>query len=262
MNWIISANSEMYDHSSSFEHFGFIDWRQGKTKYEVGDTIYIYCTRPIQMIQYKCLVERINLPFDEIRDDEEYWLNKEEYTKSLNGNFIRLRLIEQVSNKHMKLENLLKNGLNAAPQSPVRIMSVELLNYIENFFTDKYQIDFFPELLNEDENLYEGAKKNVTVNKYERSSKARENAVKFHGLSCKVCGINFENIYGKVGSDFIHIHHLVPINEIGKNYKIDYEKDLIPVCPNCHSMLHRKINGKEPTVDELKNMMTNKKTTA
>ena len=42
MNWIISANSKMYDHSSSFEYYGSIDWRQGNTKFEVGDTVYIY----------------------------------------------------------------------------------------------------------------------------------------------------------------------------------------------------------------------------
>lgn len=44
MNWIISANSKMYDRSSSFEHFGSIDWRQGNAKFDVGDTVYIYCT--------------------------------------------------------------------------------------------------------------------------------------------------------------------------------------------------------------------------
>lgn len=255
MNWIISANSDMYDHSSSFEHYGFIDWRQGSTKYNIGDTVYIYCTRPLMMIQYKCNVEKIDLEFNQIRDDKEYWINIDEYQKSLTGRFIRLRLIEQISNDFMKLDKLQQNGLKSAPQGPIKIKDDNLLKYIERYFTDKYQIDFFPDILNEDEAHYEGAKKSVLVNKYERSSKARENAVKFHGLRCKVCEINFEDKYGLIGKDFIHIHHLVPINEIGKNYKIDYQKDLIPVCPNCHSMLHRKIDGKELTVDELKRMI-------
>ena len=74
-------------------------------------------------------------------------------------------------------------------------------------------------------------------------------------MNCKVCNLNFKKVYGEIGEDFIHIHHIVPINEIGKNYKIDYKKDLIPVCPNCHSMLHRKLNGKEPTIEKLKLMM-------
>jgi len=257
MNWIISANSNMYDHSSSFEHFGYIDWRQGTAKYEVGDTVYIYCTRPIMMIQYKCNVEKIDLSSTQIRDDKDYWLDKEEYYKSINGSFIRLRLIEQVSNDNMRLEQLKKKGLKSAPQGPIKIKNQELLDYIEKYFTDSYQFDYFPDLVNENEIEYEGAKMTILVNKYERSSKARENAIKYHGLSCKVCGINFKNRYGEIGEDFIHIHHLVPIHEVGKDYKINYKTDLIPVCPNCHSMLHRKINGKEPTVEELK-MMINK----
>ena len=83
MNWLISANSKIYDHSSSFEHYGFIDWRQGNTKYEIGDIVYIYCTRPLMMLQYKCIVEKIDIHFSQIRDDEEYWFDKEEYINSI-----------------------------------------------------------------------------------------------------------------------------------------------------------------------------------
>ena len=255
MNWIISANSNIYEHSSSFEHYSFIDWRQGRNKFQPNDTVYIYCTRPIKMIQFKCRVDMIDLDSKSIRDDRKYWKDDKEYLKSIKGKFMRLRLIEQVSNKSMKLENLKKNGLKSAPQGPIKIKNPILIDYIETNFTDNNQSDFFPEIVNESEIEYEGAKKTVVVNKYERSSKARENAIKFHGLACKVCDLNFQDKYGEIGKDFIHIHHITPIHNIGKNYKIDYEKDLIPVCPNCHSMLHRKINGKEPSIEELKFMI-------
>lgn len=256
MNWIISANSNMYNHSSSFEHYGSIDWRQSITKYEVGDTVYIYCTSPIMMLQYKCIVERINLDFSQIRDDKEYWIDLDEYQKSLGGKYINLKLVEQISNNQMRLENLKLNGLKAAPQGPIKIKDDNLLKYIETYFTDNYQTDFFPDIVTEGTIEYEGAKKTVIVNKYERSSKARENAIKHHGLDCKICGLNFKKLYGALGEGFIHIHHLVPIHEVAENYKIDFEKDLIPVCPNCHAMLHRKVNGKEPTIDELRILMT------
>ncbi|RLD80894.1 MAG: HNH endonuclease, partial [Bacteroidetes bacterium] len=226
MNWIISANSNIYDHSSSFEHFGFIDWRQGKSKFEIGDTVYIYCTRPLKMIQYKCRIEKINLDSLKIRDDKEYWKDIDEYLKSIDGKFMRLKLVEQVSNDKMRLNSLKENGLKSAPQGPIKIKNIVLLNYIETYFTDNYQTDYFPDLVSEEGEEYEGAKMTISVNKYERSSKARENAVEFHGLNCKVCGINFVNKYGGIGEDFIHIHHLIPIHEIGKNYKINYKTDL------------------------------------
>ncbi|MBK9012922.1 MAG: HNH endonuclease [Saprospiraceae bacterium] len=44
--------------------------------------------------------------------------------------------------------------------------------------------------------------------------------------------------YGGIGKDFIHVHHIVPISKPGEKYEIDPINDLIPVCPNCHSMLH------------------------
>ncbi|MBB3837722.1 5-methylcytosine-specific restriction protein A [Runella defluvii] len=254
--WIISANAKMYDHSSSFEHFEFIDWRQGNTKYEVNDIVYIYATRPISSIRYKCLVEKINLKHSEIRDDKEYWKNLDEYEKSLQGNFIRLRLIEQVSNRKLNLENLKENGLSAAPQGPVKIRK-ELSEYLKIHFTDNNQTDYFPDTIG-DKIIYEGIKKVITVNKYERSSIARDKCIEFNGLNCFVCGMNFFDVYGEIGEGFIHVHHLTPIHQIGKEYKVNYKEDLAPVCPNCHAMLHRKINGNEPTINELKEIMNKK----
>jgi 5-methylcytosine-specific restriction protein A len=46
--------------------------------------------------------------------------------------------------------------------------------------------------------------------------------------------------YGKIGDGYIHVHHLTPLNALkGKPQKIDPIKDLRPVCPNCHEMLHK-----------------------
>lgn len=252
--WIISANAEMYDHTSSFEHYGFIDWRQGLTRYEIGDIVFIYCTRPTSAIQYKCQIEKINLKQSEIRDDKEYWINLDEYEKSLYGNFIRLNLIEQISNTKLNLDNLKSNGLKAAPQGPIKVIS-KLSEYINSNFTDNNQTEYFPDILNEDVVQYEGLKKQVTVNKYERSSLARKKCIDFHGLNCYVCDMNFLNYYGEIGAGFIHVHHLVPIHQIGKEYKVNYKEDLVPVCPNCHAMLHRKNNGSEISIEELKKMI-------
>ena len=48
--------------------------------------------------------------------------------------------------------------------------------------------------------------------------------------------MSFEDKYGEMGVGFIHIHHIVPISAIGKEYKINYKTDLVPVCPNCHAI--------------------------
>ena len=45
------------------------------------------------MIQYKCIVEKIDLFYPNIRDDKEYWKDESEYHKSINGKFMRLKLM-------------------------------------------------------------------------------------------------------------------------------------------------------------------------
>ncbi|MFK7100961.1 HNH endonuclease [Flavobacterium oreochromis] len=252
--WIISANPNKYNHSASFNDYSFIDWRQGKNKFEVNDIIYIYCTSPISAIQFKCVVEKTNMIHSEIRDDKEYWINELEYTKSLNGYFMRLRLINKISSTKLPLNILKLYGLKAAPQGPIKVQA-QLSRYLNEIFEVVYDLEFFPELIDSEIELYEGVKKIITVNKYERNSIAREKCIEFHGLDCEVCKLNFFETYGEIGKGFIHIHHLKPIHQIGKEYIVNYKEDLIPVCPNCHCMLHRKINGKEPTISELKQLL-------
>ena len=47
-------------------------------------------------------------------------------------------------------------------------------------------------------------------------------------------------MYGDIGHNFIEVHHRIEVSSHeGNRYKIDPIKDLIPVCSNCHSMLHR-----------------------
>jgi hypothetical protein len=87
--------------------------------------------------------------------------------------------------------------------------------------------------------LKEGATRQVTVNAYERNPAARSDCIKHWGHSCVVCGFSFGVRYGLLGRNFIHVHHLLPIASIGREYTIDPVQDLRPVCPNCHAMLHR-----------------------
>jgi 5-methylcytosine-specific restriction protein A len=114
----------------------------------------------------------------------------------------------------------------------------------------------FPDELPNDtkENFFEGIKRTITVNSYERNSKARELCVKHWKAVCVVCGFDFETTYGELGKGFIHVHHLIPVSQVGKTYQVNPVNDLRPVCPNCHSMLHRKEPPLE--IDELKKRLS------
>lgn len=95
----------------------------------------------------------------------------------------------------------------------------------------------------------EGLQCQVTINAYERNPLARAACIAHYGCSCRACGFNFQQAYGDIGAGFIHVHHRIPIGTIGKEYEIDPVKDLIPVCPNCHAMIHKQTPPL--TIDEL-----------
>lgn len=71
-------------------------------------------------------------------------------------------------------------------------------------------------------------------------SSAKKQFKQKHGrLFCQVCGFDFEVKYGKLGKDFIEAHHIKPVSEMKQLEKTKIE-DIIMVCSNCHSMIHRK----------------------
>lgn len=89
------------------------------------------------------------------------------------------------------------------------------------------------------EGAMEGGVNRIEINRYERNPINRELCLAANGYSCKICGFDFEKKYGDIGHHFIHVHHIVPVSQMGEAYVINPLNDLIPVCPNCHAMLHR-----------------------
>ncbi len=121
----------------------------------------------------------------------------------------------------------------------------------------KVQEIIYPDELEEEEDAYiEGAKKTVIVNAYERDPRARAKCIAHFGCKCLCCGFDFEEKYGTIGKGFIHVHHLVEIHTIGQSYKVNPKTDLIPLCPNCHAMIHKKTPAF--TIAELKEKMNAK----
>lgn len=91
-----------------------------------------------------------------------------------------------------------------------------------------------------EENNTEGKVKYYYGKKYERNPENRRKAIEYHGTKCKICNFDFEKVYGKRGRGYIEIHHIKPLSSLESETKIDPKTDLIPVCANCHRMIHRE----------------------
>jgi 5-methylcytosine-specific restriction protein A len=106
------------------------------------------------------------------------------------------------------------------------------------------------------EGITEGSLYRVITNRYERSPVNRNLCIAAKGYLCRVCGMDFESRYGRLGNGYIHVHHIIPVSKMGPEYIVDPINDLVPVCPNCHAMLHRIDPPLE--IEELKRRITDK----
>jgi len=105
----------------------------------------------------------------------------------------------------------------------------------------------------EDRMYPEGALARVEVNRYERDRRARKACLDHWGYRCAACEFSFEDRYGPLGQDFIHVHHTLELSLVPRDYQVNPISDLRPVCPNCHAMLHR--TSPALTVDELRQIL-------
>lgn len=99
----------------------------------------------------------------------------------------------------------------------------------------------------------EGRKRVSVVNVYKRNVRARMLCISHYGAECNVCRLKFSDKYGEIGEGFIHVHHLNMIADKGGEYELDPIKDMRPVCPNCHAMLHKRRPPFE--IDEIRKMI-------
>ena len=137
------------------------------------------------------------------------------------------------------------------------------IDSFENHFSSKSVIEAIRDYVIklEEENLSvvekittEGKRLLYYTTKYERKASNRNAAIKIHGTNCFGCGFNFEEHYGERGKGYIEIHHIKPLYELNEEVNVDVETDLIPLCSNCHRMVHR-VKKEVLTLEELRKIL-------
>lgn len=101
---------------------------------------------------------------------------------------------------------------------------------------------------------WEGERTERLVAHYERKLHLRAAAVKYHGTSCTACGFNFKLTYGNHGTDFIEVHHLVPVSSLGESRVVNPHTDMTVLCANCHRIIHRR-RDVPLTLEELRELL-------
>ncbi|MHB1661868.1 MAG: HNH endonuclease [bacterium] len=107
------------------------------------------------------------------------------------------------------------------------------------------------QIFDENIDINEGTNKVVVSKVYNRSNKLREFAIQNYTtggrIKCGSCCFDFEEFYGDYGKGFIEIHHQKPVfmfedEDLKKKIK-DAISNVVPICPNCHRMIHKNRNN-------------------
>lgn len=137
----------------------------------------------------------------------------------------------------------------------IMLKKLEPFRFENGIIVGQFKDNDSDEITDPNNEIAEGAKSRIVVNRYERSTEARRKCIEANGCKCAVCRFDFGKVYGTIGEGFIHVHHIKPIAEIGKSYVVNPATDLVPVCPNCHAMLHHGENGKVLSIEELRKII-------
>lgn len=180
------------------------------------------------------------------------------YAHSISNGLPDLALKEQLTDKNLYdinsvkefekvKESLEKNdSFKQSNFNNHNLWSNALKRYLEFLKSIESTNNIYPDDVDEQEKFPDDAVKQVLINRYERDPENRRKCIEHYTtkpkrpITCIICDFDFESIYGEHGRDFIHIHHKTPLHEIKNDNNINPVEDLIPVCCNCHAMLHRK----------------------
>ena len=131
--WIIPFNPNYFRLADCLREQGYVEWTQ-RYKYQIGDIVFIYSSKPDSKLLYKMEVTATNLSASECADDRKYLLNPSEVDANADIplGFRMIPLTENTSDK-LTLNDLLEHGLKWAPQGGLKVKE-PLLSYICSVF--------------------------------------------------------------------------------------------------------------------------------
>ena len=103
----------------AFQSLDTIDWRQTAKNIDVGDIVYVYTGRPIQVITHKCQVLDVNIPGDKVdTSDTSFNIGSESDPSPLlpYDRYMRLKLLKEYDPMDLSYSKLVAMGLKGSIQ--------------------------------------------------------------------------------------------------------------------------------------------------
>ena len=125
--WIIPCNPNYYDVFGAFNEFDKINWKQS-IDIQIGDTVYIYVSKPIRAIKFEAKVVKVDLETPTIKD-RNYVIDGLRYENY--GRYMELQLVRKFGDNLLSYDLLKKNGLKSV-QGPSKVSNKLEVIYIKS----------------------------------------------------------------------------------------------------------------------------------
>lgn len=167
-------------------------------------------------------VKVISEPFEAASTHAKHWINEDDKLKV--RHHVKIQYVKNLLNSPILFNDLqlteseydkyLIEGQMASTMKLNRITFTKIISLIN--IVDSTVYESYPEEMEDNnEELIEGKRKISLTYRYERNSLARKLCLQYYGYNCTVCDFNFNDIYGEISENFIHVHHLNEISSIG-----------------------------------------------
>jgi len=269
--WIFQSNPKYYDLIKDFDDLSKMNsiWpiRQYKNKIAKGDLALLWIAGQKRGIY--AISDIISEPLMRKVNIDESWVNLKKTDETDYKELIvdlgymtvleppllesELKTIIELSDLSIMRQH---NGTNfPVTESEWELLSKEIEKRKLSVYPQmKEDVDLDIDPSEEERRAKEGGFVYYYGKRYERDPKNRTAAIKYHGTQCSVCGFDFSQQYKQRGQGFIEIHHIKPISTFEKEVEVDPKIDLVPVCSNCHRMIHRFRNN-VLSIEEMRNLI-------
>ena len=129
------AQRKKCNHAKALYELGFINWTTNRTKFDLGDIVYLFMSDE-RRIRFKTVVVECDCP----REDCKYWEDQDDITNHLT---YKLQFVEEYNGSGLDEKELLKHGLKGGQslEKPLKNSPI-LFEYINSFFKEKIDYSY------------------------------------------------------------------------------------------------------------------------
>ncbi len=240
--WIFSYNQKDYDVDGAMSSLQRIDWGikniTAKGKVKENDVVYLYGSKPVQAIMYRCRVVKSGKTHTTI-DDTEFGGNP----SGTPGDWVEIEIDCKYANGGLSRKELLKHGFSGRQISQFHIKDLKLIAFLQKFDADKNHIENVSRnadkkgnikekrILKEiDETPLKGKEREAFVNVRVNQGIFRERLLKCYPNKCCLCDVESPQL--------LVASHIKPWSECKEEERLDSDNGFL-MCPS-HDKLFDK----------------------